>query len=207
MIARAHTAGGVWSVALYSPCLGYRYRLDRTWDAGGPRATLVMLNPSTATEAVDDPTLARCRVRLQALGFGALTVVNLFAWRATDPRRLADPADPVGTGNDAVILEAAGQASLILCAWGDRGALHGRDVDVAALLAPRGLRLHVLGLTRSGAPRHPLYVPYAARPMPWCRGVGAGSATGGQIAPHPFPRTGRPAAARHVAQGRGCPSD
>jgi hypothetical protein len=178
VIARRHDAGGVRSVALYSACGAYRYRLDRSWDAAAPRGVVVMLNPSTATEAADDPTAARCRVRLRALGFGTLTVVNLFAWRATDPRELVRASDPVGPDNDTAIAEAAAGAALVLCAWGDGGALRGRGPAVAAALARNGHRLHILGLTRAGAPRHPLYVGYAARPVPWRPGAGSVPVTG-----------------------------
>jgi len=178
VIARHHDADGVRSVALYSPCEGYRYRLDRTWDAAGPRAVVVMLNPSTATEAADDPTIARVRRRMGALGFGAMSVVNLFAWRATDPRDLARIAEPVGPGNDAAILAAVARAALILCAWGDGGFLRNRGPAVAAWLRLDGCRLHVLGQTRRGAPRHPLYLSYAARPVPWRPENGAGPVTG-----------------------------
>lgn len=178
MIARHHDADGVRSVAWYSPCGGYRYRLDRTWDAAGPRAAVAMLNPSTATEAADDPTIARCGVRLRAIGFGAMTVVNLFAWRATDPVELRRVADPVGPGNDAVITAAAAGAALVLCAWGNGGALLDRGAAVAAMLTAQGQPLHVLGLTRSGAPRHPLYLGYAARPVPWRPAYGAGPVSG-----------------------------
>ena len=178
MIARRHAGAGVRSVAVYSPCEGYRYRLDRTWDAGGPRATVVMLNPSTATEAADDPTIARVRRRMGALGFGAMTVVNLFAWRATDPRELARVADPVGPDNDAVIAGAVRGSALILCAWGDGGGLRDRDAAVARRLWQGGRRLHVLGLTQRGAPRHPLYLPYAARPVPWDPDTGSGPVSG-----------------------------
>ncbi len=178
MIARGHEGGSVRSVAWYSPCDGYRYRLDRTWDAGGPRAAIVMLNPSTATEAADDRTIARCGARMRALGFGAMTVVNLFAWRATDPAVLVRVADPVGPGNDGVIADAAAGAGLVLCGWGNGGALHGRGTAVAAMLVAQGCALHVLGLTRTGAPRHPLYLGYAARPVPWRPAWGAGPVSG-----------------------------
>jgi hypothetical protein len=167
VIARHHDGGGVRSFALYSPCEGYRYRLDRTWDATRPRATIVMLNPSTATEAADDPTLARCRIRMQALGFGAMTVVNLFAWRATDPQGLRRVPDPVGPGNDAVIADAALGAAMVLCGWGLHGARLGRGAAVRARLVADGHALQVLGLTRDGHPRHPLYVAGTAQPVVW----------------------------------------
>ena len=124
-----------------------------------------MLNPSTATEAANDPTIERCERRSRAMGFGALDVVNLYAFRATRPADLFAAADPVGPECDAVVLEAAGEAGLIVAGWGVHGARAGRDTEVAAMLAGRSLTC--LGVTRAGQPRHPLYVGYAEGPRPW----------------------------------------
>jgi len=60
----------------------YRYQLERSWLPDGPRACWIMLNPSTATAEMNDPTIGRC-VRFSSLwGMAGLTVVNLHAWRA-----------------------------------------------------------------------------------------------------------------------------
>jgi hypothetical protein len=91
--------------AVISPCGRYRYRLDRRW-ADGPSIAWIMLNPSTADSNTDDPTIRRIRAFSQAWGFGALTVVNLYAWRATDPRDLWQAPGPVGPENDAYLVEA-----------------------------------------------------------------------------------------------------
>ena len=66
----------------------YRYALTRVWDPLGPRLSFVMLNPSTATEVQNDPTVERCERRARALGFGGFRVTNIFAWRDTDPRKM-----------------------------------------------------------------------------------------------------------------------
>ena len=166
MILREHDTGPVRSAALFSDCGRYRFRLSQSWGPGAP-LLWVMLNPSTATESRSDPTVARCARRARAMGHGGIMVCNLFAWRSTDPAGLAGAADPVGPGNDAVILEAAAGAGLILCAWGAHGGRDGRGAAVAGLLRAAGHRLHVLGLTRGGQPRHPLYTPYAAGAVPW----------------------------------------
>jgi hypothetical protein len=71
----------------------------------------------------------------------------------------------VGPRNDAAIVEAAGRADAIVVAWGVHGALAGRDRAVVELLAGRSLRC--LGVTRAGAPRHPLYVRRDAITRPW----------------------------------------
>lgn len=166
MILQEHATGPTRSTALYSACGRYRYRLSRIWGPGAP-LLWVMLNPSTATEMRNDPTVERCERRTRAMGFGSFTVCNLFAWRSTDPAGLRRVADPVGPGNDGVILAAAAGAGLILCAWGTDGAQEGRGAQVAALLRAAGHPLHHLGQTRGGQPRHPLYVAYSRAPRPW----------------------------------------
>lgn len=157
MIRRDHHAGGVAAQAVYSACGRYRHALHRRWGPG-PVLGWVMLNPSTATETQDDPTIARCLARARALGFGGIAVGNLFAWRATDPAALRGIADPLGAGADAALLEATRNAARIVCAWGNHGALLGRGAQVLDLLRATGRPLQHLGTTAQGQPRHPLYV-------------------------------------------------
>lgn len=167
MISRRHLKGDAESLAVYSPCEAYRYALTRIWQDSAPRAVFVMLNPSTATEAQNDPTVERCERRARALGFGGFRVVNIFAYRATDPRVMRAQADPVGPGNDAALVEAAGWGDQIICAWGNHGAHLRRGAAVEALLRAQGKPLFHLSLTKEGAPKHPLYVGYAVQPMLW----------------------------------------
>jgi len=168
LVVRGFRKGDADSVAVYSPCERYRYALTREWGRGG-RVAFVMLNPSTATEVQNDPTVERCERRARALGFGGFRVVNIFAWRSTDPKALYRVDDPVGPANDAAILAAADWAGMVVCAWGAHGALRGRGTAVAALLGGGGRVLHHLGLTKAGEPRHPLYIGYARRPEVWAR--------------------------------------
>lgn len=167
MITRTHTKGDAPSVAVYSPCEGYRYALTRTWDPQGSRVLFVMLNPSTATEVQNDPTVERCERRARALGHGAFRVCNIFAWRATDPRAMRVQADPVGPANDAAIREGADWADVVVCAWGAHGAHLARGRQVEALLRETGKPLRHLGLTCDGHPKHPLYIGYAQEPRDW----------------------------------------
>ncbi len=167
MITRTHQKGDAASTAIYSDCERYRYALTRIWEPEGRRVTFVMLNPSTATEVQNDPTVERCERRARALGFGAFRVTNIFAWRATDPRDMRAAHDPVGPENDAAILDAAHWADEIICAWGTHGAHLDRGPQVEALLRKTGLPLKHLGLSKAGHPRHPLYIGYAVRPSPW----------------------------------------
>jgi hypothetical protein len=145
----------------------YRYRLSRVWDEGGPRLCFVLLNPSTADAGRLDPTLRRCLGFGRRLGAGAIEVVNLFALRSTDPAGLSLAPDPVGPGNDEAILAAAHAAHSIVCGWGARGALLGRDRAVLALLGAEGLEVRCLGRTASGQPSHPLYLRADAPTLPF----------------------------------------
>lgn len=167
MITRSFQKGDAPSTAVYSPCERYRYLLTRTWDAAGERALFIMLNPSTATEVQNDPTVERCERRARALGFGAFRVCNIFAWRDTDPRAMRAAADPVGPQNDAAILESTGWADRIVCAWGSHGAHLDRGRRVEAMLRATGLQLYHLGLTKDGQPKHPLYIGYDRQPELW----------------------------------------
>ncbi|MFT3690395.1 DUF1643 domain-containing protein [Paenirhodobacter sp.] len=171
MITRSHTKGDAPSVAVYSDCERYRYLLTRVWDPAGPRALFVMLNPSTATEVQNDPTVERCERRARTLGFGAFRVTNIFAWRATDPKDMRAQPDPVGPQNDRAILDsvdwAAGPGARIVCAWGAHGAHLDRGAAVERLLRGTGRELFHLGLTKAGAPKHPLYIGYDRQPELW----------------------------------------
>ena len=138
----------------------YRYHLWRSLHPAPPtsRILFVMLNPSTADATADDPTLRRCVAFAKEWGFGRLDVCNLFAYRSPDPKVLRSVGDPIGPLNDGVIRDRAARAEVTVVAWGAGGALHDRGAHVArTLLARRAL--FCLGETRTGEPRHPLYVP------------------------------------------------
>lgn len=167
MITRHHLKGDAESTAVYSPCERYRYLLTRTWDAAGPKALFVMLNPSTATEFQNDPTVERCERRARALGFGAFRVTNIFAFRATDPRVMRAEPDPIGPDNDATIRALAQTADQIICAWGTHGAHLQRGAQVATLLRATQKDLFHLGLSQAGHPKHPLYIGYDRQPERW----------------------------------------
>ena len=140
----------------------YRYRLWRRWSPG-PVIGFCMLNPSTAAASRDDPTIRRCVGFARAWGYGGVEVVNLFALRATEPSRLRSARDPIGPGNDAALVAAAARVDVLVIAWGVHGTLLERDRTVLALLSRT--RLLALGWTRSGAPRHPLYLRRDTRPF------------------------------------------
>ncbi|WP_299701082.1 DUF1643 domain-containing protein [uncultured Tateyamaria sp.] len=167
MIVRTHTKGDAPSTAVYSDCERYRYSLTRIWDDTGRRVNFVMLNPSTATEVQNDPTVERCERRARTLGYGSFAVTNIFAWRDTDPRAMRAATDPVGPENDESILERATWTHDVVAAWGTHGAHLDRGTHVATLLRNVDRPLYHLGLSKAGHPKHPLYLPYAQQPQPW----------------------------------------
>jgi len=151
---------------LYSSDMVFRYAFGRWW--GEPdlstTAVWVLLNPATGdTEQRHRPTLERCISRSRAAGHTGLVILNLFAFRDTDPRSLRTAADPVGPANDEVLRVLTAAGAQTIAAWGGHGRLGGRSTQVGSLLdSPM-----CLGLTRRGEPRHPLYVPGNAALVPW----------------------------------------
>ncbi|MEM6478319.1 MAG: DUF1643 domain-containing protein [Pseudomonadota bacterium] len=167
MITRTHIKGDAPSTAIYSPCERYRYMLTRVWEPEGRKALFIMLNPSTATEVQNDPTVERCERRARVLGFGAFRVLNIFAWRDTDPRKMRAAKEPVGPANDGAIQESLPWADQIIAAWGTHGAHLGRGRDVAEMLRRSGRDIYHLGLSKAGHPKHPLYIAYEQQPVLW----------------------------------------
>ena len=154
------------SGARFSDCDKYRYRLWRKWGEGA-KVGFIMLNPSTADEHRNDPTIERCHRRAVAMGFSALEVVNIFAFRATDPKDLKKAKKPIGPDNDRTILQVAADCDQLICAWGSHGHHLGRSDAVKKLLVNNNIDAFVLNLTKQGEPGHPLYIPYCQRPQPW----------------------------------------
>jgi len=167
MTRSEESLGGEAGTAWFSEDQAYRYLLTR-WLGDEPKVmTWIMLNPSTADAFTDDPTIRRCIRFARREGCGTIRVVNLFAYRATDPRELSAPGrDPVGPDNDRFLDEHT-QASLVVAAWGAGGTLNGRAREVGGRLAAAGTRLNCLGVTKDGHPRHPLYVRSDAPLIPW----------------------------------------
>jgi hypothetical protein len=153
---------GLVRLATFSNDRAYRYRLERWWDPTLRPAMFVGLNPSTANETEDDPTIRRCIRFAREWGLGGLVMLNLFALVSTDPSSLARAADPVGEANDMYLHAHARDAGVVIAAWGAFPEAHGRAAAVveAELLGEYA----VLGLTQQGHPRHPLYMRADCRP-------------------------------------------
>jgi hypothetical protein len=172
--------------AVFSYDRVYRYRLWQVWDQRLPRLLYVMLNPSTADEVQNDPTVERCYRRAVRLGYGAFEVVNIFALRSTDPNGLYRHNFPIGErekpqihpdgeANNTAICNALAAAQAVICGWGEHGAHLGRGQEVLRLLrAEVQMRLrsglsaasiNALKINKSGEPQHPLYIGYDVQPF------------------------------------------
>lgn len=158
------------SRAEFSPCRRYRYTLWRWWGglfADGHNSTnyvnFICLNPSTADETNDDPTVRRCINFARAWGYDGLCVTNIFAYRATLVSDMKAQPAPVGVANDQHLARIARNAALVVCAWGQHGQFLGRSEEVLKLIDGP---LHYLRMGRTD-PWHPLYLPGDLKPIEW----------------------------------------
>lgn len=149
--------------ATFSPCRKYRYSLWRHWIDGEGYAMFIGLNPSTADETNDDPTIRRCIAFAKSWGYSGLCMTNLFAYRSTDPDEMMAQTDPIGIDNNIILRTIAEKACVIVAAWGVHGA-HRRRGEIVIQMFPN---LHYLKLTKDGHPWHPLYLPKTLVPVKW----------------------------------------
>jgi hypothetical protein len=160
--------------AVWSPNREYRYVLWRAWSDDRPSAPIpfisstlyvafIGLNPSTADETFDDPTVRRCVGYASRWGYRAMCMLNIFAFRSTDPAALRKAYNPVGPDNDYWLQHITRTSLLTVAAWGVHGTLNGREEAVRGILP----KLTYLRLTKDGHPSHPLYLPNRLEPKPW----------------------------------------
>jgi hypothetical protein len=155
-ILTAPPGTGTWlaSSATFSDDMVYRYVLERVLKPGGGRCAFIGLNPSTADEMKNDPTVTRCINYARAWGYGEFVMLNAYGLRSTDPAGLRACADPVGAENDAWIQVEVAKALIVVAAWGTHARLLGRHEALVGMLSS----LHCLGTTKEGYPKHPLYL-------------------------------------------------
>ena len=158
--------------AILSACGTYRYALMRDWNPERPTMAFCMLNPSTADASKDDATIRKCVNFADSWGFGRMIVVNLFAFRATDPDELKSAPDPIGPDNDSHLFDKT-CGLVTVCAWGStvgkwpRPTI--RERPYAAKKAMQGALLRYIRMTKSGHPEHPLYLPGSLTPQEFDR--------------------------------------
>ena len=150
------------SGAVFSDCRKYRYALWRMWNEHKPIAMIIGLNPSTADQTRNDPTITRCINFASSWGYGGVCVTNLFGFRATAPTELKAHHDPIGKENDAWVHEMAKGAAITVAAWGNHGKFLNRSLDILPSLD----QLHCIKMNKSGEPAHPLYLKAELKPVP-----------------------------------------
>lgn len=161
---RHNLDGSVWGCVL-SECQVYRYALWRIWDSTKPFWMMVLLNPSTATEEQNDPTIARCCVRAQQGRAGGLVVVNSGAIRETNSDNACGAPDPIGPHNRLWVRALIPTCSTHIAGWGPKAARFGGDRVIREIFEESKVVLYALRVNRDGSPRHPLYISYDAQPV------------------------------------------
>ena len=161
----------------YRYCLWRRWREPKVFDffddsTGDSDPTdmvaFIGLNPSTANETEDDPTIRRCVGFAKSWGFSGIAMLNLFAFRATDPKQMRSAKSPIGLLNDEAIGRVASICRFVICCWGTLGEYRNRGKLVRSLLVRRcGPSVYHLGLTKSGQPKHPLYLSARTDRIRW----------------------------------------
>ena len=147
--------------AIISDCGKYRYELCREWHHRKPKVMFMMLNPSTADEVKDDPTIRRCIRYALDWGYGGYIMGNIFAYRSTDPKQLKIIDNPIGIDNNYWLKKLHAEASLTIGAWGNHGKYLNRGQDIINLIN----NLFCLRITKEGHPSHPLYLSSKLKPI------------------------------------------
>ena len=160
---------GVNSYCSFSPDRRYRFWLIRSFRGigCGRRRACIGLNPSTADETKDDRTVRRLAEWAYRDGFDEFQMLNLFAYRATNPADMMAHSEPIGWRTDMAIFFAMWRAEQIVLCWGNHGSHLGRSAQVLEMLRPHAHKLYRFGLTKSGEPRHPLYLPRNTPLVKW----------------------------------------
>ena len=148
----------------FSSCRKWRFSLWRIWEPSKPVVAFIGLNPSTADEVNNDPTVRRCINYAHDWNYGGMYMLNIFGFRATDPKDMKAVDDPVGPGFLDCFLGYIDAAELIVAAWGVHGEYRERGEEVARIVTKRK-PLHCLGTTKDGHPKHPLYLKKDLKPV------------------------------------------
>ncbi len=147
--------------AILSEDKKYRYQLWRIWDDKLPKIAIVGLNPSTADDTINDPSIIRCIGFTKSWGYGGFYMVNLFAYRATNPNELNEQIDPVGVDNDKHLIDIYSRVEKVICAWGNRGTLKDRNKEVLTFIDTP----YCIKKNSNGEPAHPLYLKKSLVPQ------------------------------------------
>ena len=176
IVVKQHKTLFQQSEAHFSACEKFRYWLRRDWDLSKAPISFLMLNPSTADEMVNDPTIERCQRRAITMGYGSMIIVNLFPFRMTDSKLLNTVDNLLGDAAlaDGAILRALELAEMTVCGWGKHTLAAPRAQHIMTLIKQAGLqntglqqKVMCLQLNADNSPQHPLYIGYAKQPVPF----------------------------------------
>ena len=142
----------------------YRYQLSRIWDEEKPKILFIMLNPSTADEFVEDPTIRRVVNYAKDWGYGGVYVGNLYAFRSTDPKGLKCIADPIGPENINHIQTLISLVDKVIYAWGNEQ----KEPDWLKKIVETP---YCIEISKKGIPKHPLYLKKCLIPQIYKRCV------------------------------------
>ena len=154
------------SSAVFSPDGIYRYELWRRWGTG-KTCVFIGLNPSTADETKNDPTIRRCIDFAKRWGCSQLCMLNLFAYRATKPQVMKSKLEPIGDRSNLTIRRVIHEAAILVVAWGHHGTHLNRARTVMNLIEDEGKKPLCFGFNADGTPTHPLYQPTTATLIPY----------------------------------------
>jgi len=156
--------------AFFSDDRTFRYWLLRQWNPALPLMAVIGCNPSTADETADDPTIRKVMGFAKRLNFGGALMLNVGAFRATDPKDWKAARDPFGPGNSIDHLQGyliKWQPSIVIAAWGKPCVSSIRGQHRAEAIAKNILGMKCWGRNADGSPRHPLMLAYTTQLEPF----------------------------------------
>jgi hypothetical protein len=160
---------GVHADAIFDAERKNRLRLRRIWNERLPQLAWCLTNPSKAGERVDDPTVRKLQTYTRLLGFGGISLVNVFPWCATNPKEIhkREETEELIVQNLGMIQGEADTCEMMICGWGRNGLIDSRSNRVRAWLLKYRAKVYALRLLRDGEPEHPLYLPKHLKPIPF----------------------------------------
>jgi len=145
----------------FSPDQKYRYYLQRNFKKNAKNLLVfIMLNPSTANEQYNDPTVERCQNHALNKNYDGMIILNIFAYRTTNPKQLLQTKNPIGEKNNQTIINTIKKHQNIICAWGNHGKILNRSNEIKKILKKHRKKTQAFEITKQNEPKHPLYIPY-----------------------------------------------
>lgn len=147
--------------AHFHPNRKHRYALWRIWDKSRPLVMFIGLNPSTANEGTDDPTIRRVISFAKDWGFGGVYMVNLFSQVTAYPKELRTHSHIEIEHNLDLVKEYARKCNRIVFAWGN----FKEAWEIGRRYAEVFENSYALQINKNGSPKHPLYVRADIEPV------------------------------------------